>query len=593
MSGIVGFFMRGTSENILANMIKSIEPEIDPYFEQYENVELNISIGITHRKYFFEKNICFLKKNDSKWFCFYGEIYNNDFSGMDDIESSLLDLDGIYTIVEIDLKKKNIRIISDKFGLRPIYYYLDRDGLYFSSQIRALLTIPNINKDIDYSAFADFYHFGHVLGNKTLFKKIKLLPPASILNFDMENMGFSIKSYWKFTNIFSKGHEVDRDFKKEVIWAFEESVASKINNLEDVGISLSGGLDSRAILAATRNRSKGVYSYTLGLKGCQDEKYSEKMAKICGTKHKFLEIKREDLSNFEDLANTLIYYSDGLYHPHESTEKTALDYLQKAPFRFLLRGHGGELAKASLAYPVQLTKEVFNFTSFDQVKEFIFKSANIVVTPQELSLFLMPEFLKQIKGEAYHSLEESISECKDKLIYPDTLIYYYLKEWIRRQVVASLSIFREYVEIRLPYLDEKFLKKLFKLPVSERYSGEIHVDFVRHCFPSLLKVPNSNTGAPLDANPLRVFFTDKFNSLMKKLSVPGFRHYTEFERWQREYFKESIKQILFDKRTLDRGLYLKRGLEEIFNTHITGKRNYARLLGTIVGLELWFRNFVD
>ncbi|GAB6162481.1 hypothetical protein JCM12298_16400 [Desulfothermus naphthae] len=593
MSGIVGFFRKRTLKSVLANMLKSIEPRIDPYVEQYENGNLNIGIGLTHKKYFFEKNICSFKKNDNKWFCFYGEIYNNDFSEMDDIDSSLLDLEGIYTIVEIDLKKKNIRIISDKFGLRPIYYYLDRDGFYFSSQIRPLLTIPNINKNIDYRAFADFYHFGHVLGNKTLFKNIKLLPPASILTFNMKNMGLSIKNYWKFTEFFSKVHEVNRNLKEEVIWAFEKSVLSKINNLEDVGISLSGGLDSRAILAAMRNRSKGVYSYTLGLIGCQDEKYSEKMAKICGTKHKFLEIKREDLSDFENLANTLIYYSDGLYHPHESTEKTALDYLQKAPFKFLLRGHGGELAKASLAYPVQLTKEVFDFNSFDQVMKFIFKSANIVVSPQELSLFLTPEFLKHIKGEAYHSLEESISECKDKLIYPDTLIYYYLKEWIRRQVVASLSIFREHVEIRLPYLDGKFLKKLFKLPVSERYGGEIQVEIIKHCSPSLLKVPNSNTGAPLNASPLRVFITDKFNSLMKKLSIPGFRHYTEFERWQREYFKESIKQILFNKRTLERGLYLKKGLEEIFNAHITGKKNYARLLGTIVGLELWFRNFVD
>jgi asparagine synthase (glutamine-hydrolysing) len=172
-------------------------------------------------------------------------------------------------------------------------------------------------------------------------------------------------------------------------------------------------------------------------------------------------------------------------------------------------------------------------------------------------------------------------------------MFFYIYEWIRRQVVASLSIFRTQVEIRMPYLDEDFLKMLLKLPINMRYEGELQIAVVKYFAPALLKIPNSNTGAPLDAGKWRLWIIDKWNSLLKRLRISGYRHYTEFERWQRRYFKEKIKQIIFDQRTLGRGIYNPDGLKEVFYAHVTNKKNYARLLGTIVGLELWYRNFVD
>ena len=111
--------------------------------------------------------------------------------------------------------------------------------------------------------------------------------------------------------------------------------------------------------------------------------------------------------------------------------------------------------------------------------------------------------------------------------------------------------------------------------------------------PGLVKIPNSNTGAPLDAGPLRLFISDKFNSLMKRLSVRGFRHYTEFQNWHREGFKQSSQEIIFSEKTKDRNIYNMDQLKSVFELHISGKKDYGHILGTIVGLELWFRSFVD
>lgn len=598
MPGIVGVLKKNSKKNsfsnkIFVNMLDRIKPSNGAHSEVLENKELGFVFGLTYFKYFFEKKICYLKKYKDKDICFYGEVYNRDLDTLCEIDSWVQDADGIFVIIEIDYNKRLIKIATDKFGLLPIYFYASDEIFCFSTHIRPLLITPELKKRIDYSAIADFYHFGHVLGNKTLFEDIKLLSPSSILEYSIGRNNLNIKPYWDLLNLFSKEQKYNKDLEAEIVNEFKNSVEKRLNHLDALGISLSGGLDSRAILAAMGNKSKGVYSYTLGLKGCEDEKLAYKMAKSCETRHTFLEIKKQDLSNFTELARTLIFFSDGFYHPHESTEKVALDYLKRAPFKFLLRGHGGEIAKAALAYPVQCEPEVFRLSSFSKVVDYIFKKANLVVGEEELSRFLTPKTLKSIKGCARDSLEQEMMKCGDSILLPDILIYYYIDQWIRRQVVSSLSIFREYVVVRMPYIDEGFLRKLLILPIKYRFSGEIHFKIIKECNPNLIKIPNSNTGAPLDAGPIRLFFTDKFNSLMKKLSIPGFRHYTEFEKWHREFFKDSIQKILFDKKTLDRGLYEPKGLRDLFESHIQGKKDYARFLGTIVGLEIWFRTFID
>ena len=73
----------------------------------------------------------------------------------------------------------------------------------------------------------------------------------------------------------------------------------------------------------------------------------------------------------------------------------------------------------------------------------------------------------------------------------------------------------------------------------------------------------------------------------------GFRHYTEFQKWHREGFRKSSKDIIFSDQARQRDIYNVDYLEDVFEQHVTGAKDYGHLLGTMVGLELWFRRFVD
>jgi len=551
------------------------------------------------------KNLPFVDalENDNFLLLFVGELYNLPSSSTAEYILDLLhkrknfsflkDLEGIFSFSLFDKNSQVLYLVSDKFGLYPLYYTYSEKFLIFSSRIRPILLCSHFDKELDYQAIGDLFYFGFVTGNKTLFKTLKLLPPASVLSFSISEGRIKLEKYWEDLSLFSPKGESQEISPKEVAFFFHQAVKKRLREKDLLGLSLSGGLDSRSILAALGPEAQGMPSYTLGLPRCEDERLSARMARIAGTKHVFLPITENSLKNFLSLARTLVFFSDGFYYPHESTEKVALDYFKRAPFRILFRGHGGELAKAALAFPVQVDQTVLKAKKALELTKIFLQKTNLVLldlAPEEV--FLHPELKETVTRISEESFAK-ISNLLENLSPGDVFLYFYLSEYIRRQAVASLNIFRAEVEIRLPFLDEDFLKILFKLPVTKRYQGEIHFEIVKTYMPALIKVPNSNTGAPLDAGKWRLYFTDKFNSLLKKLSIPGFRHYTEFDRWHRKYFREALEDILFDQKTLGRGLFDSSMLQRIFESHVSGRKNYARFLGTAAGLELWFREYLD
>jgi len=606
MPGIFGLYKKDSPEQanqIMEKMIRSMDPEnrlrTDRFSEQKRGLCMGrVSLGILNAA---DQPVTNQEKNC--FLIFHGELYGRE--GQKDPEyvlkqyiekgdSCASELNGIFHFVVYDRRTEQIKFFSDKFGLQPLYYSLGSDGILFAAEIKAILKDENFDKTTDYESFADFFHYGQILGQKTLFKNIKLLDSASVLTFNLEDFKFSLNKYLLLEKLFvTKNSDGLKTSAEDVIPFLLESILARSANKEILGISLSGGLDSRGILAGMRKNAERLFTYTLGLPGCADQKLSEKMSRVAKTRHKFVELDQNYLQDFETMAREMIRLSDGMCHPHESTEMLALEYFKNAEFKILLRGHGGEIAKAALAYPVMATQQVYSCRDGEAVLNHIFNITNLVIRDIEAKKLFTPFFADVMQVSPIRSLRASCGSVSDILAPPDVCIYYYINEHIRRQVVASLDIFRTRIEIRMPYIDEAYIGKVLKLPVTARNKGEFHVEFIKRCMPELIKISDSNTGAPLDAGPLRLFITDKFNSLMKRLSVKGFRHYTEFQKWHRDSFRENTRKIIFSEQTAARNLYDMDMLKSVFDLHISGAKDYGHLLGTIVGLELWFRIFVD
>src|SRR4029078_8738662 len=88
-----------------------------------------------------------------------------------------------FTVLLVDLRQRNVVLFNDRYGLQRIYYHEHPAGFYFSSEAKALLkALPEL-RELDLASLAETFSFGCVLGNKTLFPKIALLPGGSSWTF--------------------------------------------------------------------------------------------------------------------------------------------------------------------------------------------------------------------------------------------------------------------------------------------------------------------------------------------------------------------------------------------------------------------------
>ena len=167
--------------------------------------------------------------------------------------------------------------------------------------------------------------------------------------------------------------------------AFTQSVERTLGGGHAFGLSLSGGLDSRAILSAVDGHAPSLATYTLGIKGCADEVIAAKLAQLTGTQHRFFELDDKYLKDFLPNLTRLVSLTDGMYLSHGLTEMLALRFLSEVDFTVLLRGHGGELAKASLAWPLHTDGHVYGLKTTEELIPYLLQRVNYITPGLDLS----------------------------------------------------------------------------------------------------------------------------------------------------------------------------------------------------------------
>jgi len=494
-------------------------------------------------------------------------------------------LQGSFCAVVLDARLKQVVLVSDRLGSYPLYWHSGPQRFLFASELKAVLRDPDIKTGLDSRAVADYLSFGFLFGDKTLASQARLLPAASTLTYCWQDGGEAVESYSRLEEMFRPQERTHSQYLAEVNVAFSDSVRRSLSGPHRFGLSLSGGLDSRAILSAIDCTRTPLVTHTLGVKGCSDEVIARKLSKIAGAPNHFLELDTDYLT--DGLANIrrMVALTDGMYLTHGLTEMLVLQFLENADFSVLLRGHGGELAKASLAWPLHTDKRVYKMQSTDEFVSYMLERINYISRPVPLDDLFTAEWWAQINGGARQSLEDSVADVP--LSPPNLCSYLYLTQQHRRLTVASLELFRNYVEVRMPFVDDDFLRVLFRCPASWRDGTEIHRNIIGTDSPALLKVRNSNTGAPGDAGPFIEKICDKMNSLYKRFNLYGYRHYHSFARWMKQRLVESVEQVLLHPASLARGIFREAGLRRLIAETKGGVRDHAYLLQILLIIELW------
>lgn len=258
------------------------------------------------------------------WLTCNGEIYNyrelrknlidrgHQFSSQTDSEvilhgyeewggEILQHLKGMFAFAIWDERKQKLFLARDRFGIKPLYYYLDNHAFIFASEIKGIIEYPFVTREIDYSSVCDYFAYRYVPSPKTIWKNIFKLPPAHYLEFSSSGK-LTLNEYWKLQ--FSNKQPSEAKAVSTIDHLLKESVKQHIVSDVPVGSFLSGGYDSSALVDYLHRIQYDTQTFSIGFENWKESEhqYAEIVSKLFKTKHRPKILKKNSLDLLEKLS---------------------------------------------------------------------------------------------------------------------------------------------------------------------------------------------------------------------------------------------------------------------------------------------------
>ncbi len=213
-------------------------------------------------------------------------------------------LRGMFAFTLVDEKHKKIFIVRDRMGEKPLYWSSTPHGLVFASEMKSILKFKGIDKELNTSAFDEYFHFNYIPEPYTAFRNIQKLPAGCFLDIDIKAKTVEQKRYWDPSQIQITNNQ---DPTEQIRETFAQSCRLMLRSDVPVGISLSGGVDSSSILAFAAPAYKDTMkAFSIGYEGTppSDER---QMARTLANQFKVefveAELKTKDVvDSFPDLV---------------------------------------------------------------------------------------------------------------------------------------------------------------------------------------------------------------------------------------------------------------------------------------------------
>lgn len=515
-------------------------------------------------------------------------------------EECVSQLQGMFSLALWDENKRLLLLARDRVGIKPLYYCISDQALLFGSEVKAILADGSVPAEVDISALDTFLTFQYLPGERTLFKRINKLKPGHYLTVRQGEV--RISQYWDLQFSASRHNQTIDESAAELRELLGQTVRDHMISDVPVGVLLSGGVDSTAVLSyAVETAGSTLNTFTIGFSedGFPDERVGARLAASkFGTRH------HEATISAADFADCLPKYVWHMEEPVCEPPAIALYYLTKLArnhVTVLLSGEGGDEAFAGY-------KNYWNLARLEGLKEFLGgfaipasrvcrvlgqitgsqklrRYAPLLTMPLEQSYYSRTaspfEGFNRSRQELYTSrlstavresgredvlggLFETVQTCNvlEKLLYIDC------KTWLPDDLLikADKITMANSVELRVPLLDHRLLEFAASLPASHKlYHGQSKYVLKRAIADRVPKeiLERRKTGFP----------------------VP-------YEVWLRKDLKRFAWDILTDAKTLQRDYFKRKAVEGLLEQNVRGVDRSKELFSLIV-LELWHRAFVD
>jgi asparagine synthase (glutamine-hydrolysing) len=472
-------------------------------------------------------------------------------------------------------------LFNDRFGMNRLYYHESKKAFYFAVEAKAILEVCRELRRADPRGLGEFVALGCVLENRTLFEGVSVLPPGSAWTFragavESKNAYFESREWEEQEPLDPESyHQNMRD-------AFSRNFPRYLNGKERIGVSLTGGLDTRAVMAWQRFSPGSLPCYTYGEAGrdCRDVVVARRIARECQQSHQVIDIGSEFLERFAHYAERAMYLTDACV---DVTRAPDLYFSERAreiaPVR-MTGLYGDEVLRPHRRAfkPVDPLPEAF--------------SAN---------------FLPQVR--AARDTYNEVIRC-----HPTSFSAFRQAPWHH---FGILSLEQTQVAVRTPFLDNEFLRTVFRAPQSAMANNDLRVRLIGDGNTALQRIPtdrgfagNSGLSGWALRNYLEFTFKaeyaydygmpqwlaglDHFFSPLKLERLFLGRHKVYHYRvWYRDILANFVREMLLDSRTLARPYLERKGVEAIVHGHLKGNRNYTTEIHRLLSMELLHRLFLD
>jgi asparagine synthase (glutamine-hydrolysing) len=629
MCGICGVFHSDRTERVNRDTLVAMNrqiihrgPDDDGFFVE-ENVGLAmrrlsiIDIQTGHQP--------LSNEDGSVWIVFNGEIYNHQdlrkdlesrghrYRTRSDTETivhlyeeygrhCVKHLRGMFAFAIWDRSKRSLFLVRDRLGIKPLYYRYDGKTLLFGSEIKALLAYPGAKREFNRGTLAEYLAFGYIAGEESMYAGIRKVLPGHILTLG-EQGGLETSSYWDLDvkaddGSLSREHYVNR-YREQL----EQCVSSHLMSDVPLGVFLSGGLDSSAVAALTtkiRREPLETFSVGYGEEAFSELPYARTIAEHLNSRHHEVRLSRNEF--FQTLPRLIWHEDEPIVWPSsvalyfvarlarervtvvltgEGSDETLGGYtrypwtllnsrldgvyraLTPAALRRMLREGIGTLPLS--AATKRKLEHTFLMRDGASWPSFYFDNFYSAFSAAEQDDLLTPE-AKLVAGDAYAGSmkhwNHSSGDLLHRLLYTD--IKTYLVELLMKQDQMSMAAS---IESRVPFLDHKLVEFTASIPAKYATKGMAGKCILKAAVEDLL--------------PHSIVYRQKM----------GFP--TPWAYWLAGPSLDSLRSLMMEPRTSERGLFRAEALERLFAEHTAGHRDHGNRIWRLLNLELWFRVCVE
>jgi asparagine synthase (glutamine-hydrolysing) len=495
---------------------------------------------------------------------------------------------GMFALAILDRHKNQLTLARDAFGIKPLYFFKNKDLLVFGSEIKAILPHPDVSTSLNKQALSEYLWYGNPLGNNTFYNEIKELSAGCFMS--ISEKATEENSYYNLPVVTSHSF-TEQEAIEQIRYLFDASVKRHLISDVPVGVFLSGGIDSSAITAyATKHYSGKLNTYSVGFdftKGPNELIKAADIAKKFNTNHHEIHIAG---TNVIESIEALAHAHDEPFGDAANIPLYLLTKQLKGSIKVVLQGDGGDeffggysryktmhnrhfwkLAKP-LAELIRFSK--LDYTRLLQLQRFInaigqsnpaLRNALLLTMESKYTnpfQVLNPKYRNEIKNynpfARYNEVYENYSTEIDPvqaLFYTDSQII--LKDTFLEKV--DRATMANSMEIRVPFLDKELTEFMLRLPAEIKVKSGVQKYLIKKAMEGV--IPND------------ILYGKKTG-----FSVPyGYWLQTSLA----DYFIEQISTER-SKAVLD-----VNKVSYMFQKHKNNQGNYGFLLWKVLNLAIW------